>query len=125
MQTAQQTKASHQGGMMTRSRSKNAAGAPLASLESKVKTAQGPAPALPEESQAIQEVPNGPLVISAGWGRTGTSSLKVWPSGADAGHESAHLLHAFAPALQFPPSRPCLHTAHCQLPCLPRHVLVC
>ncbi len=26
---------------------------------------------------ALPEVPAGPLVISAGWGRTGTSSLKV------------------------------------------------
>ena len=89
-QIAQQARASHQGGMTTRSRSKHALGASLVSLESRVKTAEGPAPALPEESQAIPEVPNGPLVISAGWGRTGTSSLKVWPSDADAGHDSAH-----------------------------------
>ena len=85
--------------MTTRSRSKHAAGAPLASLESRVKTAEGPALALPEESQAISEEANGPLVISAGWGRTGTSSLKVWPSDADAIHEAAHLLHAYVPAL--------------------------
>ncbi len=29
------------------------------------------------QPQAVPEIPDGPLVISAGWGRTGTSSLKV------------------------------------------------
>ena len=90
--------------MTTRSRSKSARNALCGSLESKIKTSKGPAPASLEEFRAIPEVPNGPLVISAGWGRTGTSSLKVWPSGLKVSHKSAHSLHA--PALQLQALRP-------------------
>ena len=74
---------------MTRSRFKHAASALCVSLESGRETAKGPAPALPGDFQAIPESPDGPLVISAGWGRTGTSSLKVLPSIPEAGHEAA------------------------------------
>ena len=63
--------------IMTRSRSRSAASALPASA------CQGKEASAAQESQkprpcpAIPDIPKGPLVISAGWGRTGTSSLKV------------------------------------------------
>ena len=63
--------------IMTRSRSSSAASDLPASA------CQGNEASAAQESQklrpcpAIPDIPDGPLVISAGWGRTGTSSLKV------------------------------------------------
>ena len=60
---------------MTRSRSKSAAAALLISVCQENGYNASELRLVP----AIPEIPNGPLVISAGWGRTGTSSLKVQP----------------------------------------------
>ena len=58
-------------GMLTRSKSRLAA-APLQAGPCQ----GGHQPGL-AHCQAVPEIPDGPVVISAGWGRTGTSSLKV------------------------------------------------
>ena len=47
------------------------------------------------QCRAVPEIPDGPLVISAGWGRTGTSSLKVQAKHRQACRE-APVLHLSA-----------------------------
>ena len=107
LQIAQQARASHQGGMTTRSRSKcmhwNASLRQSGEQESRLQ--RGRRQHCQRSPRPSQQVPNGPLVISAGWGRTGTSSLKVRPLHHEASHKSVHCLHA--PALQIWASRPC------------------
>ena len=58
-------------GIVTRSKSRLAAAAPQAAGY------QGRGQQRLSQRQSVPQIPDGPLVISAGWGRTGTSSLKV------------------------------------------------
>lgn len=132
LQDARMGQAQVLGGMTTRSRAKRAmSGLPVSGCPGEEPASEGL-----RRCHALPEIPNGPLVISAGWGRTGTSSLKVplTQRSIEATHRGLHwpLLHRWTACChpsnketgQMPQCRYAANTFAC-LCCFGRPICIC